>query len=75
MSIGMTKLDIHLGVGSGSHAEQTAKIMIGFEKVCIEEKPDWFVVAGDVNSTLAEGGGGQGSDNKCRKHNDRYVRG
>jgi UDP-N-acetylglucosamine 2-epimerase (non-hydrolysing) len=45
--------DVHLGVGSGSHAEQTAKVMIGFEQVCLEEKPDLVVVAGDVNSTMA----------------------
>lgn len=42
-----------LGAGSGSHAEQTAKVMVGFEKVCIKEKPDVVVVVGDVNSTLA----------------------
>jgi UDP-N-acetylglucosamine 2-epimerase (non-hydrolysing) len=42
-----------LGVGSGSHAEQTAKIMIEFEKVCNEVKPDMVIVVGDVNSTVA----------------------
>jgi UDP-N-acetylglucosamine 2-epimerase (non-hydrolysing) len=51
--LGMPVPDIHLGVGSGSHAEQTAKVMVGFEKVCVEEKPDLVVVAGDVNSTIA----------------------
>ena len=45
--------DIYLGVGSGSHAEQTAKIMIKFEQVCISEKPDLVIVVGDVNSTLS----------------------
>ena len=45
--------DYFLGVGSGSHAEQTAKVMIEFEKVCIKKKPDVVVVVGDVNSTLA----------------------
>src|SRR5437764_14586636 len=45
--------DIYLGIGSGSHAEQTAKVMTGFETVCFREKPDLVVVAGDVNSTLA----------------------
>jgi len=42
-----------LNVGSGSHAEQTAKIMVAFEKVCEQERPDLVVVVGDVNSTLA----------------------
>ena len=51
--LGMPLPDIHLGVGSGSHAEQTAKVMVGFESVCAAEKPDLVVVAGDVNSTLA----------------------
>ena len=42
-----------MGVGSGSHAEQTAKIIVGFEKVCLEAKPDCVIVVGDVNSTVA----------------------
>lgn len=45
--------DIHLGVGSGSHAEQTAKVMVAYEKICQEQRPDWVVVVGDVNSTMA----------------------
>jgi UDP-N-acetylglucosamine 2-epimerase (non-hydrolysing) len=45
--------DVHLGVGSGSHAVQTAKIMIEFEKVILEHQPDLVLVVGDVNSTLA----------------------
>lgn len=45
--------DYNLGVGGGSHAEQTAKIMIEFEKVCLNEKPDVVLVVGDVNSTVA----------------------
>jgi len=45
--------DIYLGVGSGSHAEQTAKVMISFEEVVGRERPDLIVVVGDVNSTLA----------------------
>jgi len=45
--------DIYLGVGSGTHAEQTGKIMIKFEKVCKAEQPDLIVVVGDVNSTIA----------------------
>jgi len=43
----------HLGVGSGSHAVQTANIMLKFEQTCLAEKPAWIVVVGDVNSTLA----------------------
>jgi UDP-N-acetylglucosamine 2-epimerase (non-hydrolysing) len=43
--------DIHLGVGSGTHAVQTARIMEAFERVLIEDRPDWVVVVGDVNST------------------------
>ena len=45
--------DIMLGVGSASQTVQTANIMIGLEKVCLEERPDWLIVVGDVNSTLA----------------------
>jgi UDP-N-acetylglucosamine 2-epimerase (non-hydrolysing) len=45
--------DIHLGVGSASHAQQTAAIMERFEPVVLREKPDWVLVVGDVNSTLA----------------------
>ncbi len=45
--------DIHLGVGSGSHAEQTARIMVAFEGVVARERPDLIIVVGDVNSTLA----------------------
>jgi UDP-N-acetylglucosamine 2-epimerase (non-hydrolysing) len=44
---------VHLGVGSGTHAEQTGHVMIAYEKVCFESRPDWIVVVGDVNSTLA----------------------
>lgn len=47
--------DFYLGVGGGSHAEQTAKIMIEFEKVLLQEKPDLVLVVGDVNSTIACG--------------------
>lgn len=43
----------HLDVGSGSHAEQTGRVMIAYEKVALTEKPDWIVVVGDVNSTAA----------------------
>jgi len=51
--LGMPKPDVHLGVGSGSHAVQTAKIMTEFEPVVLSEKPDWVLVVGDVNSTIA----------------------
>lgn len=45
--------DVHLGSGSGSHAEQTGRIMLAFEKLVRERRPSMVVVAGDVNSTLA----------------------
>jgi UDP-N-acetylglucosamine 2-epimerase (non-hydrolysing) len=45
--------DVYLGVGSGTHAAQTAAVMQQFEPVVIREKPDWVLVVGDVNSTLA----------------------
>src|SRR5438552_14747477 len=51
--LGLPKPDVHLGVGSGSHAVQTAEIMRKFEEVLLGERPDVVVVAGDVNSTLA----------------------
>ncbi len=45
--------DHHLGVGSGSHAEQTGGVMIAYEKVALADRPDWLIVVGDVNSTAA----------------------
>ena len=51
--LGMPVPDIDLGIGSGSHAEQTGKIMMAFEKVCEKHRPDLVVVVGDVNSTMA----------------------
>ena len=45
--------DLNLGVGSGSHSWQTAEVMLRFEPIVLEHKPDWVVVVGDVNSTLA----------------------
>lgn len=45
--------DFYLGVGSGSHAEQTANVMVEFEKILLQEKPDIVLVVGDVNSTIA----------------------
>ena len=49
----MPKPDVNLEVGSGSHAQQTAQIMQRFEPVLLEYKPDWVLVPGDVNSTVA----------------------
>lgn len=51
--LGMPKPDVYLGVGSGSHAVQTAEVMRGFEPALLETKPDLVVVVGDVNSTVA----------------------
>jgi len=51
--LGLPDPDYHLGVGGGSHAEQTGRVMIAYEKVVVADKPDWIVVVGDVNSTLA----------------------
>ncbi|MDP8912208.1 MAG: UDP-N-acetylglucosamine 2-epimerase (non-hydrolyzing) [Pseudomonadota bacterium] len=45
--------DYHLGVGSGSHAEQTGGVMIAYERIALQDRPDWLVVVGDVNSTAA----------------------
>ncbi|MEM7304063.1 MAG: UDP-N-acetylglucosamine 2-epimerase (non-hydrolyzing) [Pseudomonadota bacterium] len=49
----MPKPHYHLNVGSGSHAEQTGGVMIAYEKIALEHKPDWIIVVGDVNSTVA----------------------
>jgi UDP-N-acetylglucosamine 2-epimerase (non-hydrolysing) len=51
--LGLPDPDFHLGVGSGTHAQQTARVMGAFEPVLLESRPDWLVVVGDVNSTLA----------------------
>jgi UDP-N-acetylglucosamine 2-epimerase (non-hydrolysing) len=51
--LGLPTPDVFLGVGSGSHAVQTAQTMIAFERVLLELRPDWVVVVGDVNSTIA----------------------
>src|SRR5207244_3646857 len=51
--LGLPKPDYELGVGSGSHARQTARTMERLERVLAEERPDLVVVPGDVNSTLA----------------------
>jgi UDP-N-acetylglucosamine 2-epimerase (non-hydrolysing) len=51
--LGIPAPDRHLEVGSGSHAEQTAKIMVTFEKALLQDRPDLVIVVGDVNSTVA----------------------
>lgn len=51
--LGIPAPDFNLNVGSGSHAVQTARIMEAFEPILLEVRPDWVVVVGDVNSTLA----------------------
>jgi UDP-N-acetylglucosamine 2-epimerase (non-hydrolysing) len=51
--LGLPEPDIHLGVGSGTHAEQSGQVMMSYEKVLIDKKPDLVVVVGDVNSTMA----------------------
>jgi len=53
LDLGIPAPNYNLECGSGSHAEQTAKIMVEFEKVCLIEKPDIVMVVGDVNSTVA----------------------
>ena len=52
-ALNIPNADINLGIGSGSHAEQVGNTMIAFEKVLLKEKPDWVIVLGDVNATLA----------------------
>jgi len=52
-NLGIVKPDYFLNVGSGSHAVQTAKIMVEFEKILIKESPNLIIVVGDVNSTIA----------------------
>jgi UDP-N-acetylglucosamine 2-epimerase (non-hydrolysing) len=52
-SLGIPEADINLGIGSGTHAEQVGNTMIAFESVLRSEKPDWVIVVGDVNATLA----------------------
>jgi UDP-N-acetylglucosamine 2-epimerase (non-hydrolysing) len=51
--LGIQRPDVDLGVGSGTHAEQTARVMQAFEPICLERQPDLVVVVGDVNSTVA----------------------
>jgi UDP-N-acetylglucosamine 2-epimerase (non-hydrolysing) len=51
--LGLPVPDLHLGVGSGTHAEQSGQVMIAYEKVLLESRPDLVIVVGDVNSTMA----------------------
>ena len=51
--LGIPAPDFHMGTGGGSHAEQTARIMMSFENYCAEYEPDLVLLVGDVNSTLA----------------------
>ena len=51
--LGLPQPDVHLGVGGGSHAQQTAGVMIKFEELCLRQRPDLVLVVGDVNATMA----------------------
>ncbi|MBL8489845.1 MAG: UDP-N-acetylglucosamine 2-epimerase (non-hydrolyzing) [Rhodocyclaceae bacterium] len=51
--LGIPQPDVFMGAGGGSHAQQTAKIMVAFEELCQAQRPDAVLVVGDVNSTLA----------------------
>jgi UDP-N-acetylglucosamine 2-epimerase len=51
--LGIPEPDVYLGIGGGSHAEQTGRMLIEIEKVLLQENPDWCIVYGDTNSTLA----------------------
>lgn len=53
VELGLPRPDYHLGVGSGSHGRQTAGMLTALEDVFLKEKPDWVLVYGDTNSTLA----------------------
>lgn len=53
VDLGIPEPDLNLEVGAGSHAQQTAGVMVSFEKVCMDLKPDLVIVVGDVNSTMA----------------------
>jgi UDP-GlcNAc3NAcA epimerase len=51
--LGIPQPDVNLGIGSGSHAVQTAGMMVDLERLMLEQSPDWVLVYGDTNSTLA----------------------
>ncbi|MGZ8311967.1 MAG: UDP-N-acetylglucosamine 2-epimerase, partial [Allosphingosinicella sp.] len=50
--LGLPDADFHLGIGSGTHAEQTGRVMLAYGEIAAAHRPDWLVVVGDVNSTL-----------------------
>lgn len=52
-TLGIPSPDVNLEIGSGSHAQQVGNTMIAFEKILLERQPDWVIVVGDVNATLA----------------------
>ncbi|HEX8643941.1 MAG TPA: UDP-N-acetylglucosamine 2-epimerase (non-hydrolyzing) [Allosphingosinicella sp.] len=51
--LGLPAPDFHLGIGSGSHAEQTGGVMVAYERIAAADRPDWLIVVGDVNTTAA----------------------
>ncbi len=51
--LGLPQPDVHLGVSGGTHSQQTAGVMLKFEELCLEQKPDLVLVVGDVNATMA----------------------
>ncbi len=51
--LGLPRPDFHLEIGSGTHARQTGGVMMAYEEVCMQERPGWVIVVGDVNSTMA----------------------
>lgn len=52
-TFGLPSPDFNLSIGSGSHADQTGRVMMAYEALCLADPPDWVIVVGDVNSTIA----------------------